>query len=242
MRYDDPKVQEVLAGEYVLGALHGAARQRFESLMHTRPALRSLVRQWQDDLTPLAAATPPVAPPRRILSNLERALRHTHASGRRSLWEWLEFWRAFAAVGALAVVVLSVYLGNLLTTPAELVTISPNYVAVVQDEVGEPKLVVTAYPKPWRLRVEPLAALTEPEQGSLRLWAVERESGVTRALATISAGIPQRIALNEEDWGSIKTAEALIISIEQDPGASERPTGRILYAGRCINLKGPSQS
>ena len=39
IRYDDPKLQEVLASAYVAGALQGPARRRFETLMPVQPLL-----------------------------------------------------------------------------------------------------------------------------------------------------------------------------------------------------------
>jgi len=61
-----------------------------------------------------------------VPSNLEQTLRAARSSGRQSLWEKLEFWRAFSAVGVLAVLVLSAYLGHLITTPPSALTIAPN--------------------------------------------------------------------------------------------------------------------
>lgn len=74
MRYDDPQLQEVLAGEYVLGALHGRARRRFEQLMDSRPALRERVIWWERKLTPLAESMPEVQPPDTLLKAIKKRL------------------------------------------------------------------------------------------------------------------------------------------------------------------------
>src|SRR3546814_18101054 len=73
MRYDQPQLQEALASAYVVGALQGPARRRFEVLMRTRPALRRRVEDWEDRLTPLADGIPEVAPPPRLWQEIGRA-------------------------------------------------------------------------------------------------------------------------------------------------------------------------
>ena len=43
MNIHTPPLRDSLAAEYVLGTLHGAARQRFERLLAAHPALRRAV-------------------------------------------------------------------------------------------------------------------------------------------------------------------------------------------------------
>ncbi len=65
MKYSDPALRQILAAEYALGSLHGAARVRFERLLRDDAELRRLVQEWQDDLAPLASETRP-SPRRRM--------------------------------------------------------------------------------------------------------------------------------------------------------------------------------
>ena len=44
LRYQDPELQALLAGKYVLGNLSARARRRFETLMLADPALRDQVQ------------------------------------------------------------------------------------------------------------------------------------------------------------------------------------------------------
>jgi anti-sigma-K factor RskA len=60
MNYGDPRLRAMLASEYVLGTLHGRARRRFERLLGEDAGLRVTVEAWQNRLTPLAEALPPV--------------------------------------------------------------------------------------------------------------------------------------------------------------------------------------
>lgn len=48
MKYDNDELRNKLAGEYVLGTLHGYARARFESLLKYDANLRRIVADWSN--------------------------------------------------------------------------------------------------------------------------------------------------------------------------------------------------
>jgi anti-sigma-K factor RskA len=107
MRYDDPRLLSLLAGEYVLGTLTRRARRRFERLLATRPAARAAVAGWEDRLVGLSIAVPPVAPPPRVWERIAEQLGFAHAGApaRRSPWRSPALWQALAA--ALAIVAIA---------------------------------------------------------------------------------------------------------------------------------------
>lgn len=239
MRYDDPQLQDTLAGLYALGALRHAARARFETLLARDPRLRRRVTEWQERLAPLAEETPEIAPPARVLAALRRRLRPETGSR----WWWrLEFWRPFGTAAATLAAVLGVYLGVQLARPPATVTLDPRYLAVLEDDGARPVVVVTGHANPFRLTVEPLSALAVPPDRVLRIWAVDRTSGVHRRLADFAPGPAQRIVLSEAEWQLVKGARSLVVSEEPRQSTSSGPTGRILYSGLCLNLKGPRDS
>lgn len=63
MKYDNPKLRQMLAAEYVLGTLRGRARRRFERLARSEIAVRSEIRFWESSLAGLAANLKPQSPP-----------------------------------------------------------------------------------------------------------------------------------------------------------------------------------
>src|SRR5258708_6006763 len=73
MNYADPRLRDMLAGEYVMATLPRRARARFERLMAADPALARLVGEWQERLMPLDATADPVAPPPQIWRAIESA-------------------------------------------------------------------------------------------------------------------------------------------------------------------------
>ena len=239
MRYDDPQLQDILAGEYALGSLRGAARARFETLVRHDPQLRRRVVEWQERLAPLAQETSEVAPSPRVLADLRRRIKP--GATREHWWNSLDFWRQFGAVAATLVVALGAYLGVQLTRPAN-VPLDPRYVAVLADESDKPAVVVTAFVKPFRLSVEPVQPLAVQRGHVLRIWAVDKTTGARRPLAEFAPTEAQRIALSDAEWQLVKNAESLEVREAPPQLASAEPSGRVLFSGACINLKGPKTS
>lgn len=246
MRYDNPELQEALASAYVAGALQGPARRRFETLMRTRPDLRRRVDAWEDRLTPLADATPEVAPPARVWRALQQRVAPASAAATQTgnLLNSIAFWRGFGAVAACLAVMVTAYAAFEATRPAPQVAevapaqIGPSYVAVLEDDADQPVLVVTAYKGPWRLAVEPLRDLT-PYQGKVfQVWAVEKGSGAIRPLLQVSGSEVLHQPLGEEGWDAIKTSESLAVTLEDSGATAAAPTGPVLFQGPCVNLGG----
>jgi anti-sigma-K factor RskA len=108
MRYDDPRLLSLLAGEYVLGTLTLRARRRFERLMAARPAARRHVEEWQERLAPIDLTLAPVAPPARVWQRIAGQLGFTPDVPRPSLWQRLGLWRAIAATFAVLAIALGI--------------------------------------------------------------------------------------------------------------------------------------
>lgn len=236
MRYDDPQLLDLLAGRYALGSMRATARARLEGLMRRDATLRRKVVDWQERLVPLAAETPEIRPPARVLARLKERIdpRAREAGG---WWNRVGFWRPFgAATAALAIAVVT-YLGVLtLQKPAPT---DPRYIAVLADSSARPAVVVTAFVQPFRLNIEPLAPLAAETGKALQVWAVEKKTGIVRPLTQMAAADAQRIALGETAWKLVRGAESLVVTLETAGSPPPAPTGPILYSGLCINLKGP---
>jgi anti-sigma-K factor RskA len=240
MKYDDPQLQDVLAGEYALGSLHGAARARFETLMRQNPALRRRVVEWQERLTPLAEETGEVPPPSRVLTALRRRIKPAHAPVR--WWNRLDFWRPFGALATSLALVLAIYLGVQLTQPPASTPLDPRYVAVLADSAQKPAVVVTAFANPFRVTVEAVQPVTVATGNVLRIWAVDKTTGARQRLVDFAPGAAQRFALDEQHWALVKSAASLEVHEEPAALAATEPNGPALYTGACINLKGVKTS
>ena len=108
MKLQDDKLRNALAAEYVLGTMSTRARTRFQTLLHSDPALRRIVSEWERRLTPLAGTIPDTTPPARVWRSIQRRLFDRPQSG--NLWNSIGFWR-FAAIAA-GVVALAIGLSS----------------------------------------------------------------------------------------------------------------------------------
>ena len=239
MKLDDLTLRQILSGEYVLGTLHGRARLRFERLMRSDAGLRALVDEWQEDLSPLAEETRPVAPPAHVLATIQRRI---DGAGRpadsapKGFWNRLGFWRAFSLGSAVAAAALAVVTTLLVLRPPD--ALAPSYVAVLQNQAGQAALVVTGYRKPFRLKTEPIV-LSAPAAGQvLQIWAIEKDTGTVRALAVAKADCPAQVTLSDDAWKLVRNAQSLAASLEPAGATPSAPTTALLYSGLCVNLKG----
>ena len=252
MRYDDPELQDRLAGEYVLGTLPERTRRRFETLMHSKPEMRVRVVEWQAYLAPLDEETTPVEPPAEVLQRLHKWLGLGQTAPDMALRRRLTLWRAFGLASAALVLVLAAVAIHFALQPAEMELIRlryesrPGYVAVLQDETGTPALAVTARPGISRLVVEPLGGLTIPSDGVLQLWATLREGDDVYPLVTIAGSTAFEVALTGEEARRMQTAKSLLVSrepaaVSSRAGEAGEPAGPILYSGPWVGLKGPPE-
>jgi anti-sigma-K factor RskA len=236
MKLENPELRQILAGEYALGALHGRARQRFERLMQSDAELRRVVGEWQDDLAPLATETRAVAPAPHVLDAIERRIGGAAPAPSQTWWNRLGFWRAFSLGSAAAAIVLAVFTTMLVLRPPD--SLSPSYVAVLQNPAGQPALVVTGYRAPFRLRTEPIMLPATQKGQVLQIWAIEKDTGTVRPLARAKADAPAQISLGAEGWQLVRSAQTLAVSIEPAGTTPAEPSTALLYSGACINLKG----
>ena len=66
--------RDVLAGEYVIGALEPHEARAIEAMADGDPLLAAAITSWQDRLAPLAKLVPPVNPPEALWTRLEEAI------------------------------------------------------------------------------------------------------------------------------------------------------------------------
>jgi anti-sigma-K factor RskA len=124
MRYDDPRLLSLLAGEYVLGTLTHRARLRFDRLLATKPQARAAVAEWEERFVGLSMAVPPVAPSPRVWEHIAEqlglGLGLAPAPARRSFWQAPLLWQALAAALALVAIALGIERMRILPRLAEL--------------------------------------------------------------------------------------------------------------------------
>lgn len=161
MNIHRPPLCDHLAAEYVLGTLHGAARHRFEQLLHAHPSLRRAVADWERRLNRLAVASPPEIPPPEVWCNLERRL--FPVPPRRTWWDSLTFWRGMGLAGVLAAILA---MAPQLATPPQPADMPFAAIRGQQHEV----LWTVAMADDGRLHVNNLRAMAVPPDQRCLLW------------------------------------------------------------------------
>ncbi len=214
MNRNDPDILDLLAAEFVLGTLAGAARRRFERWRDADGFVERRVRAWEERLAGLAFQLAPVAPSPAVWASIERRI--GPAQGGR--------WRAFAAaVAAVAVLGLGWFLWQ------ELRVAEPQAQAVIASKGGEALWRIELAADGEHVEVSAIGAVSYPDQRSLELWALPSEAAPV-SLGLMPASGRLRLALDERQRTAIGLAVNVAVSEEPLGGSpTGAPTGPVLY-------------
>lgn len=236
-RYQDPKLYERLAGEYVLGTLQGRARQRFAQLVEKRRYIRNAVIQWEQYLDPLSTQITVQSPPNRVWRNISRELDFlSNQSGRIRLigfWNNILLWRAttFTAIVFLVVSLLYSWF------PQTQFPGSPSYLAVLKSKQDAPMFVATASFSPMQMKVMMMDESVMYPNKDLELWCVMKQSGEAWSLGVLARKKETVFAMNQNEWRLMGDISSLTVSVEPLGGSpTGRPTGFEVYTGELISL------
>jgi anti-sigma-K factor RskA len=230
MTIRDEEEQDQLAAEYALGVLDGAERQAFARALARDPDLAARVEFWNRLLGPLAEAVAPVEPPAALWSRIEAA--HDRpalaAPVPAGWWSSLAFWRPAGLLGALAAVLLALYVA--LVAPS-----APTHVAVLNAEGNRQAVVVTLDLASAAIAVRPLAPFAA--QGALELWLLPGAGAAPRSLGLISATAAVARSVAPERLRGLAAGAALAVSLEPAGGSpTGLPTGPVLCSGPLLAI------
>ena len=229
-------LRNLLAAEYALGTLRGAARRRFEAWMRDDAALRQRAAEWADHLLPLAEQLADRNPPARVWSAIVQripALGSPRTGDAASAGGWLQrlsFWRGLsAATTAAAVIAIGFALrpSQIPVTPQPVTQamLLPSVVASIADQKTGKALAFLMIPERGNdLIVRVSADVTVPPGKTLQLWMAPQD-----VEGLVSAGlIPEEArttpaTLKVTDIGRLANAKGLGLSLEP-AGGSPQPT------------------
>lgn len=228
MNYSTPELQRKLAGEYVLGTLHGGARRRFEQLLAQDRSLQQEVHIWERKLAPWLHAVKPEPVPGRVWLSIQERLGQRPAPARDTgaFWRWLGL-GSTAVAAALALVLV---LRPAPTPPAPLPVAD---LAVLSSAQSEPAWIV-------RRRGDATLELSElrhenlPAGRDLELWAIP-EGGAPQSLGVLhrKGATHAEITLSDTARARLAAGKVLAISLEPRGGSpTGAPTGPVLFTGK----------
>jgi anti-sigma-K factor RskA len=226
MRYDDPRLLEALAREYVLGTLHGRARARFARVLTSSLTARRAVLAWERSLQPLALAVPAAAPPAHVWPRIATAVgarrdRPTRGAG---------WWPAIAA--SLALVAVS--FGWLYLDQTRIVD-QAQYVAVVTDQQTGPVWLLQAFAR--ELRVSTVNPRPEPAGNSYELWMLPDGGAPPVSLGLIPGTGSAVLPLSAAQLGVLAQTMTLAVSLEPAGGSpTGLPTGPVIFTASLLRV------
>lgn len=225
MNLGRPDRADALAAQYVIGTLRGRARERFERVARTDPALADAVRRWEERLLPLAEGLPDVAPPEHVWRAIRSRIgAESHA--RASFWSNLGWWRGLAIASLAAVVALSVVLLRPGTERA-----GGALVAVLSGSDARAAFVASADRFGRYLTIKAISRIDVPADRSLQLWMLPG-TGNPRSLGVIDTTTAARVALSAPAGQALRDIPSLAVSLEPRGGSpTGLPTGPVLYSG-----------
>jgi anti-sigma-K factor RskA len=228
MRYDDPKLRELLAGEYVLGVMPLLARARFERLLQSDDALAREVAAWEERFSPLDATTEAMVPPEHVWRAIERRVAAPAAApppfSIANLLESLGLWRGLAAASAAAAVIL---LAVMVFRP----TPEARVVAVLADQSGTPAFIATESGRSGQISVAPVRTQALAAQKSFELWVIKAGTPSPLGLVPATLGDQLQIAATTISGDDL----VLAISLEPAGGSPNTgPTGPVLFQGKVL--------
>jgi len=227
----------MLAAEYVLGTLHGKARDRFDLWLRTDPELRQEVNAWQERLLPLAAALPENTPHERVWRGIEARINPSAATSGGWLSS-LAFWRSSSVVSAAAAVAL---FGFIALSPKDQTFMPDNgMVVVMSDEKADPHIAVSWTPEPAgkpKLRVRVMGHAEMAPGTTWELWMLPGGDQPPKSCGLITTHDTQYVEIPIELLQRLSKAAGMAMSVEPAGGSpTGLPTGPVLYSGKAISI------
>ncbi len=214
MNRNEPAVLDLLAAEFVLGTLTGAARRRFARWLAADPFVARRVRGWEERLAGLAFQAVPVTPAPAVWEAIERRIGPA-PQGR---------WRALAAaVVAVTVIGLGWYLWQ--GQPVA----PPQAQALIADATGQALWQVAFAADGEQVEVTVIGDFRHPDSRSLELWALPPEAAPV-SLGLMPAQGSKRLAIDDRQRAALGIAANVAVSDEPFGGSpTGAPTGAVLF-------------
>ena len=213
---------EGLAAEYALGSLDAAERAAVAARRLREPELDAAISAWELRLSPLAEASPELAPPPDLFARIEARL----GGDVVDLGAWrarVGRWRA-AAVGAGALAAALAFALVLHPAPPH------QFVAVLQKSPDDPAFAMTVDVDRLEFSVRPVAAQA-PADKSYELWIIAPQQA-PKSLGVIDAATGER-ALSG-DRGAVREA-TYAVTVEPKGGSPNgKPSGAPVFFGKLV--------
>ncbi|MFZ1431428.1 MAG: anti-sigma factor [Geminicoccaceae bacterium] len=218
---------DMLAGEYVLGALPPDERMAVKRRLLDHPELAQRVAAWEARLAPLSEDLQPVTPRPQVWQQVRRTITASQRDANPSWWNRILIWRLWATGATAAALAL---LSFVLVMPGE----APQLVAVLNDGRGQPRWVVRASTEARSLATRSLAE-PPPVSQVPELWLLPTGGLPPVSLGVLDAVGSQRRAFTAPAQGVLRAGDMLAVSLEPAGGSpTGQPTGPVVSTGMLL--------
>jgi anti-sigma-K factor RskA len=220
---------DMLAAEYVVGALPHDERAAASERIERDAAFARLVDAWVARLSPLDSADAEVAPPPSTKAALDRRLFGQAPESERAggLWSSLAFWRglATAALAGLVIIVGA----NMMRRPIPAASQSQLVASLAAD--GSPVHFLAVY-DPTRGAVGLSHVAGDRGVGKdFELWMIEGKNAPV-SMGVIPVGTTAHLIVADAAKAKLAAGAVLAISLEPTGGSpTGQPTGPVVAAG-----------
>lgn len=240
---DNERLREMLAAEFSLGTLRGAARRRFKTWMRDDADLRSRVDAWNERLAPLMDSVPERRPPQRVWDEIEArlpgfsAMRGDRFAPPATWWERLGFWRGLSAAFAIVAVVslgLLARPGPRPVTEVKFVEIVPTAIASVVDPKDGHLVATVMQTRSGAVVLKVAADVEIPSGRELQLWVTANGKDLVSVGLVPASARATPATMRMADVALLSNAKAFGLSLEPT-GGSPQPT-QVLGLGAAVPL------
>ena len=215
---------DALCGEYLLGALRGPARRRFDRALHDEPLVASRLGHWQA-LAPRYSSAIERQPSQRVWQSLERGL---DLERYRAPWYRRErFWIAVSAVMSLVLVVAFA-----LQVMQQRDVIDAVQIAQLSGKDDAPPVSALRSRDGRTLVLRAARPMVAGAKQSFELWVIPAEGGDAVSVAVL-ASLDARLTVPSPQAGWLKPGATLAVSVEPVGGSpTGKPTGPVILVGK----------
>jgi anti-sigma-K factor RskA len=227
MNYENRRLHVLLAGEYALGLLTGAARRRFERLLMQMPELRAELTFWEERFAAWNLKLAPVEPPAYLWWRIQGRVRAEAQPKGVALRN--TFWRSWAV--AATVVLAIVVVTERLQTRVEP---KPAEFALMSDKQGQPLWLISVHPEANRIDMKSVGDNAPPAGKSYELWMLPG-SGNPVPMGLMNPTGEASETVNPALLAQLASAKGLAISLEPEGGSpTGLPTGPVLWTAPLV--------
>jgi anti-sigma-K factor RskA len=234
-----PDPDDLLAAEYALGLLTGAALARAEALARTDTEFRDEAGRWAGRLSPLLDEVPDVAPPPALWSRIAARIESETATKPNvvvQLRRRVNVWRAY---GAAATALAASLAWLLVTRPPPAPPLAPPQeaspmVATMAAPGSPARLVATWSPGSRTLVIAAAVAPAAAPGHAHQLWMIA-PGGPPHPMGMMPREGAMRATLPAEVAAQLREGVTLAVSVEPEGGSpTGLPTGAVIAAGPLV--------